>query len=97
MANVFEVELRRDVVEGDLPALPRNLRDRILRAMERRLAMAPARYGVRLRKSLLGLWKLRVGDYRVVYEILGRTVRVHVVRHRKEAYQEALRRWRAGT
>ena len=54
----------------------------------------PARYGQRLRRSLSGLWKLRVGDYRVVYEISGPRITVWAVRHRKEVYEEAERRSR---
>ncbi len=52
----------------------------------------PARYGMRLRRSLAPLWKLRVGDYRVVYGIEGRAVRIWIITHRKEAYRMAERR-----
>ncbi|MBI2890815.1 MAG: type II toxin-antitoxin system RelE/ParE family toxin [Nitrospirae bacterium] len=77
----------------DLPRLPRNLQARIVRAIERRLMAAPTRYGSRLRRSLAGLWKLRVGDYRVVYAVEGSMVRVWLIAHRKEAYEEMDRRW----
>jgi len=61
---------------GDLRRLPANVRERILTAVETRLGHAPDQYGQRLRQSLHGYWKLRVGDHRVVYEIVGREVRV---------------------
>lgn len=70
----------------DLRRVPRNLRERILTAVEERLGSAPDRYGQRLRQSLHGYWKLRVGDYRVVYEIVERSVRVYGVMHRREVY-----------
>ena len=54
--------------------------------MEKRLAQAPDRYGQRLRQSLRGYWKLRVGDHRVVYEIVGREVRVYGVLHGRDVY-----------
>jgi len=42
-----------------------------------------------LRRSLSSLWKLRVVDDRVVFEIEKRTVRIWVIAHRKDVYPEA--------
>ncbi len=95
MPPAYEVGYRPEVIADDLPEIPRNLQLRIVRAVESRLMAEPARYGVRLRRSLAGLWKLRVGDYRVVYEIHGRTVTVWAIRHRKEVYGEVETRWTA--
>lgn len=92
----FEVLYREEVVAEDLPAIPRNLQKRILRAIESRLATEPAQYGTRLRRSVSSLWKLRVGDYRIVYEIEGKTVRIWTIAHRKRAYAEAESRWSRG-
>ena len=63
----FEIQYRQAVLEQDLLRLPRNVRTRVIRAVETRLVTEPQKYGQRLRRSLLGLWKLRVGDYRIVY------------------------------
>lgn len=93
MAASYTVEYRPEVVAEDFPALPRNLQARILRAVESRLMTEPARYGLRLRRSLAGLWKLRVGDYRLVYEILGTRIVVWAVLHRKIVYGEVGRRF----
>jgi len=41
-----------------------------------------------LRKSLRGYWKLRVGDYRVVFIIKGETVYILGIRNRKRIYEE---------
>ena len=76
----------------DLRRLPGNVRERILSAVEKRLGSAPDRYGQRLRHSLHGYWKLRVGDHRVVYAIVGREVRVYGVMHRRDVYGEIPRR-----
>jgi mRNA interferase RelE/StbE len=45
--------------------------------------------GYRLRGRLQGLWSLRVGSYRVIYESRdhGTAVRVVAIRHRAEAYR----------
>ena len=39
--------------------------------------------------GLAGLYKLRVGDYRVVYEILHdkQTIAIHLIGHRREIYR----------
>ncbi len=92
MPDPYEVLYRQEVLDEDLLVIPRNLQRRILSAIERRLATEPLRYGTRLRRSLSWLWKLRVGDYRVVYEVEGRTVRIWTIAHRRRAYEEAERR-----
>ncbi|MBI4381972.1 MAG: type II toxin-antitoxin system RelE/ParE family toxin [candidate division NC10 bacterium] len=89
----YEVEVRPEVVAEDLAELPANIRARIIRAIESRLMTEPTRYGIRLRQSLGGLWKIRVGDYRIVYEIEGEKVTVWAIRHRKDVYEEAELRW----
>ena len=78
--------------EDDLRRVPGNMRMRILDAAEERLGKAPGQYGQRLRQSLHGYWKLRVGDYRVVYEIVGRAVRIYGVMHRRDVYARIAKR-----
>lgn len=86
MPGPYDVRLHPGVSK-DLSSIPRNVADRILSAIDQRLAAAPDRYGERLRKSLRGYWKLRVGDHRVVYAIVGRQVRVFGAMDRKEVYE----------
>jgi mRNA-degrading endonuclease RelE of RelBE toxin-antitoxin system len=83
---------RPEVLKEDLRDLPRNIRTRIVRAIESRLGTEPERYGSRLRRSLVGLWKLRVRDYRVVYDFEGETVRIWMIAHRSRVYDEVARR-----
>lgn len=92
MAGAYEVRYRPEVVDQDLPGIPHNLQRRILKAIENRLTTEPDRYGVCLRRSLWGLWKLRVGDYRIVYEIKEREVLIWVIAHRRAVYEEVARR-----
>jgi mRNA interferase RelE/StbE len=44
---------------------------------------------VALKGNLAGLYKLRVGDYRIIYEILHdeRVIVIHLVGHRREVYR----------
>jgi len=80
------------VVEDDLPNIPTNMRERLSRSIKARLTSAPERYGAPLRSSLRGYWKLRVGDYRVVFRIVGNEVRILAVLHRSRVYQTAAKR-----
>ena len=80
------------VVEDDLPNIPANMRERLSRSIKTRLTSAPERYGAPLRGSLRGYWKLRVGDYRAVFRIVGNEVRILVVLHRSRVYETAAKR-----
>ena len=53
-----------------------------------RLADNPAA-GIRLKGEFEGLWRVREGDYRIIYELRQQEVTVLVLRvaHRKEAYR----------
>ncbi|HUY27183.1 MAG TPA: type II toxin-antitoxin system RelE/ParE family toxin [Candidatus Binataceae bacterium] len=73
----------------ELRGLDSGTRDRILRALVK-LETEPRPPGA---KKLKGpgdeLWRVRVGDYRVVYEVRDRILVVLVVRvaHRREVYR----------
>lgn len=92
MAN-YPVSYFEEVLKDDLPTIPANIQNRIERAISERLTSYPEKYGERLRKGLTGLWKLRVGDYRIIYEIEGQVVRIWMIAHRKEVYEEIQKRW----
>ena len=74
------------VLSDDLPLLNRDLHDRIIHAIERRLSAEPMQYGMPLRHRFKGCWKLRVGDYRIVYRLIQDVVLIVAVRHRKNVY-----------
>ena len=77
-----------DVKAVDLPKLDAKIKDRLKKAIETRLASAPHQYGEPLRKTLKGYWKLRVGDYRVVFKIVENEVWILGIIHRKEVYEK---------
>ncbi len=78
-------------VADDLEAVPANMRARIRKAIEDRLLTEPDKYGERLRRDLAGAWKLRVGDYRVVFDLDpdGERVTVLLIAHRRRVYRAA--------
>lgn len=88
----FSVSYHPLIKTDDLPRINPDMQKRIRNAIENRLKVAPHEYGEPLRKTLKGYWKLRVGDYRVVFRILEETVYIYCICHRKDVYQEALKR-----
>lgn len=76
----------------DLPAIDVKNRERIREAIETRLMNEPQRYGEPLRKNLKGYWKLRVGDYRVVFKVVKDEVRILGIMHRKAVYERIKKR-----
>lgn len=75
--------------ERDLKRLPAALFRRVIAAV-RPLAATPRPPGARkLHGSGRDDYRLRVGDYRILYEVddRTRTVRIMRVRHRREAYR----------
>jgi len=82
-----------EVRTRDVPALNRDVGKRIQRAIETRLIAEPQRYGVPLRRTLKGYWKLRVGDYRVVFKIVKNEVWIFGIMHRRDVYQRIEKRF----
>jgi len=84
---MYRVLLER-TAEKDLARLSSETHDRIVAAI-RALATNPRPLGCRKLTGSKSDWRIRVGDYRVIYEIADeiRVVRVNRVRHRREAYR----------
>jgi len=88
----FQLRYHPDVKSVDIPLQDVKFRLRIKNAIESRLIAAPHLYGEPLRKTLRGYWKLRVGDYRVVFKIVDKEVWVLGIIHRKKVYKEIEKR-----
>jgi len=76
-----------DVKKVDLPRLDKKNKTMIKRAIEERLATRPELYGKPLRRTLKGYWKLRVGEYRIVFKMLGEDILILGIIHRKDVYE----------
>jgi len=59
----------------------------MLAAIEGKLLVTPEIFGKPLRRSLAGCRTLRVGDYRVVFKIEKRTIKILAVLHRSKDYK----------
>ncbi|NPV04170.1 MAG: type II toxin-antitoxin system RelE/ParE family toxin [Syntrophaceae bacterium] len=76
-------------VERDLKKLPKAEARRVLDRIEEELSEKADSYPV-LKGPFAGLRKFRIGDYRVIYAILGNDVLVLRIGHRKEVYRKDL-------
>ena len=77
--------LYKSSVARDLKKVAPKDKRRILQRIEEALGSDPRR-GEALHGEFDGLFKLRVGDYRVVYALADRDVLVLRIRHRGKAY-----------
>lgn len=88
----YEILYHGRVVDKDIPNLDKTIKEQTRQAIENKLGQEPEVYGLPLRGTLKKYWKLRVGDYRVVYEIVGTKVIVLLIAHRRNVYRNAARR-----
>jgi len=86
-AMAYKLKYHPDVKRSDLPKIDAKNRGMIKRAIEDRLATQPETYGKPLRKTLKGYWKLRVGDYRIVFKVSSNSIFIFGIIHRKEVYR----------
>jgi mRNA interferase RelE/StbE len=84
---MYEVYLER-TAERDLRRLSAKIFGRIIPEI-RALAENPRPHGCRKITGSRNDWRIRIGDYRVIYEIDEKTsiVRVMRVRHRRQVYR----------
>lgn len=92
MGVIFDIVYHPEVVEKDIPKLSPSDKNRIKKAVEDKLAISPEIFGKPLRRSLKGYRKLRVGDYRVIYRIEGKKVKIFYIGHRSVVYKKADKR-----
>lgn len=84
---MYDVLLERSA-EKDLRRLSPEIHDRVIDALKG-LSANPRPAGCRKLTGSKSDWRIRVGDYRIIYEIADiiRVVRVNRVRHRREVYR----------
>ena len=89
MSTRWRVEFDRDAAR-ELRKLGEPARRTILRYLRKRIAMAddPRRFGKPLAGEFAGLWRYRIGDYRLIVTFEDDRLIVLVLRvvHRREVY-----------
>lgn len=86
---MYEIKYAPDLIEKDLPTLDASVRAKILKIIGKKLKSHPEAYGKPLRQDLKGYYKLKVGDWRIIYEIKPSAPVVWIVKiaHRSEVYK----------
>jgi mRNA interferase RelE/StbE len=84
----YSITLARSA-RKELERLPNDAAARILAKIEA-LSDNPRPGGVIKLHGQKGLWRMRVGDYRIVYSIRDsdHTIDVSVIRHRRDVYRD---------
>ena len=93
---MYKVIYHQLVKKEDLSGIPKTDLEQIFKAIQKKLCRAPKEFGKPLKKSLKGLMRLRIGKYRVVYQVQDKDVLVWVIkiglRRNSEVYIEASKR-----
>lgn len=88
---MYKLAYSDSVVTKDIPRLSMPVKALIRSQIEKKLLSDPVRFGKPLRYDLKGCRSLRVGDYRVIYQIQDRIIRILVIRHRKNSYEAPIK------
>lgn len=92
MGLIFDIKYHEAVVKEDISKLSSDWKIKIKTAIENKLSRDPEVFGKPLRKSLEGYRKLRVGDYRVIFRIEEKTIKIFTIQHRSVVYKLANKR-----
>ncbi|OZG31470.1 MULTISPECIES: type II toxin-antitoxin system RelE family toxin [Rickettsieae] len=74
------------VIHKDISKLPTLVKSLIKITIEKKLLSDPIKFGKPLKHSLKGCRSLRIGDYRVIYQIIDTTIKILIIQHRKDCY-----------
>lgn len=72
--------------ERDIKNLESKIKDRIGKTLLR-YSEEPSSFAEKLSDSILGEYRFRIGDYRVIFDIQGKEIVVLRVGHRREIYK----------
>jgi mRNA interferase RelE/StbE len=81
----YKIAFKKSVAR-DLKKIDRVQADRVLRKIEDELPLKASTCSL-LTGKFSGLRKFRVGEYRVIYSIIGDTILILRISHRREAYR----------
>ncbi len=83
-------------VDDDLKSVGPAAARRIIQTIDKKLTTSPEKYGAPLSNNLKHFRKLRIGDFRVVYQIIPNKIIIFILavgpRRDKEIYQSAAKR-----
>jgi mRNA interferase RelE/StbE len=84
---MYRIIYHPKVVKEDVSKLDQKTKNRIKKSIESKLLDHPELYSNQLRNTLSDYRKLRVGDYRVIFKIMKKEIRILIIGHRKDVYK----------
>ncbi len=85
----MKIKYHPRVKSEDITRLSSNIAVRIENSIRNRLMVNPIKYGFYLRGTSNGYRKLRVGDWRIIYRIVDKEIRIIAIGNRKDVYEFA--------
>ena len=93
---IWQIQIHRLVLSEDFISISKPDKEVILKTIRKKLSLNPESYGKPLVGQFKGYWRLRIGDYRVIYRIVKNEVIVYVIkvgiRRNDRVYKELLKR-----
>ena len=88
MAKIYKLVPSKTFLK-DLRKIPPESKSRVNKALlELKQNPFSARDLKKLANVKIGCWRLRIGDYRLRYDIVGQEIQLHIIRLRKDAYRK---------
>lgn len=93
---MWKIKVHCLVVHEDFKKINKKDQSVIIKTIYKKLSTSPKVYGSPLNHELKGYWKLKISDYRVIYKIEKKEVRILVLkvgmRRDEKVYKEMLTR-----
>jgi len=87
----YEILYHPLVVKEDISRLDTKTKERIKKAIEKKLMVTPEIFGIPLKSPLTNFRKLRVGDWRIVFKIeKDKIVVIFIIQHRSRVYKNMI-------
>ena len=83
----FRIIHDQRTLRKDIEKIPPANRIQIQRAITERLMVDPIGLGKPLTGDFKGLYRLRIGDWRVIYKVEGYDVIIRTIKNRRDAYK----------
>jgi len=88
---MYNIEYKKAVYK-DISRIDRAHLKRIKKAIEQKLQYRPEKHADRLKGELRNYWKLRTGNYRVIFKIEDKIIVVLGIIHRRDVYEDIKKR-----
>lgn len=78
----------RKNAEKELKKIPRNIQIQIIKKLKYFISSSnPLDFASYLKDSDLGMYRFRIGDYRVIFDVEGEEIIILTLGHRREIYR----------